>query len=428
MPNEPFVSVDQVPVRRRRWGALEHRDFGRFWLARAISVAGDNVSQLALPSAAILALAATPAEVGALRAVQFLAYPLLGLAAGVWVDRLRRRRIMVLADGGRAAALATIPIAYALGGLTLVQLFAVVAVVGSLTVLFDLAATSHVPSIVPREDWAGANAQLEMAQQAIATAGPGVAGFLISAVTAPFAIAFDAASFVASGLLLASTVDPVRARSPRQSAFREAQEGVQFLLRHPALRRITITATISNVGLTAGLAVQLLFLYRVMHLPAFAIGLAFGVGSIGSFAGAAANRYLIRRLGTHGLLLLATLVEGLGWLLVPAGLFFPIIPLLVTAVAISGFFGVSWNVGVTTFRQREIPAEIMGRVTAAARTIGFGALPVGSLLGGLLGQALTAAYGERVGLAVTLTVGAALAACSAVALLSSEGFERDGRA
>lgn len=424
MPNGSFAEAENSQSRRWSWGALRHHDFQRFWLARAISIAGDNVSQLALPSAAILVLAAGPAQVGALRAVGFLAYPLLAVAAGVWVDRLRRRRLMIVADSGRALALASIPIAFALGHLTLVQLFIVVAIVGSLTVLFDLASTSHVPVLVPRQDWASANAQLEMAQQAIATGAPGLAGFLISAVTAPIAIAFDALSYVLSAGLISTTSDVVVPASSRRPAIAEALEGMRFLVRNQALRRITLTAAISNVGVLSALAVQLLFLYRVMHLAPYVVGLAFGAGSIASFIGAAANQSIMRRLGIHRSLLLATFVEGVGWLLQPAGIFLPIVPLLVGAVAISGFFNVTWNVGVTTYRQQQIPPEMMGRVSAASRTIGYGALPVGSALGGLLGQMLTGAFGDRLGLAATLTVGALIAASSVLAILSSKGFEK----
>lgn len=421
MANESFA--EDVLPRRRNWGALRHRDFRRFWLARLISVAGDNVSQLALPSAAILTLSATAGQVGALRAVGFVAYPLLSVVAGVWVDRLRRRRIMVVADLVRALALASIPLAFAAGHLSLAQLFVVVGIVGTLTVFFDLASTSHVPVLVPRDDWASANAQLEMAQQAIATAGPGLAGFLISAVTAPLAIAFDAISYLASATFLASTIDPVIPKSSRRNGIAEAMEGLRFLVHHGALMRITITAAISNVGLLAGLAVQLLFLYRVMNLPAYIVGLAFGAGTVASFLGAAANQSILSKLGTHHTLLIATFVEGIGWLLVPAGIFLPIIPLLVGAVAIGGFFNVTWNVGVTTFRQQQIPPEIMGRVSAAARTIGYAALPVGAALGGAVGQILTGYLGQRLGLAATLTAAALLAASSALALLSSKGFD-----
>ena len=422
MPNGTFAETDQVHSRRRNWGALGHRDFRRFWLARTASAAGDSISQFAVPTAAILVLGAGPAQVGVIRALGLLAYPLLGLVAGVWVDRLRRRRIMVAADAGRALALASIPIAYGLGHLTIAQLYVVVALVGTLTVFFDLASTSHVPVLVPRTDWASANAQLEMAQQAIGTGGPGLAGVLISTFSAPLSIAVNAATYVISATLLRTTADPVLPASPRRHAAAEALEGMRFLIGHGALRRITITAAVSNVGLFTAQAVVLLFLYRVAHLPAYVIGLAFGAGALASFVGAAANQSIVARLRTHRSLLVATFVEGLGWMLIPAGLFLPAVPFLVGGLVVAGFAGVTWNVSVTTFRQQQIPPELMGRVSAAARTIGYGALPVGSVLGGFLGQALTAVLGQARGLTVTLAIGGLIAAGSALPLLGSKDF------
>lgn len=427
MPNGTFVETGQLAARTSRWGALRHRDFRLFWLARGISTGGDNISFLALPSAAILVLGAGPGQVGALRAVQFVAYPLLGIVAGVWVDRLRRRRIMVVADGGRAIALASIPIAFGLGHLTLAQLFVVVAIVGALTVFFDLASTAQVPAIVPRQDWLSANAQLEMAVQAITMGGPGLAGALITALTAPFAIAFNAVTYLASATLLRGTSDPKAAASTGGHALAGALEGLRFLVRNRALLRITMTAAISNVGLMAAQAALLLFLYREKHLAAYVIGLAFGAGSAASFIGAAANQAVLRRLRTHRALLLATFVEALGWLMFPFGFFLPMVPLLFGGLVVAGFFNVTWNVGVTTFRQQQIPGEMMGRVSAASRAIGYGALPVGSLLGGVLGQVLVGHVGQGPGLALTLAVGALIAAGSVLPLLSPEGFEDEGQ-
>src|SRR5438046_1160662 len=183
---------------RNRWGALQYRDFRLFWAARAISVAGDRISLLALPTVAILILRASPAQVGVLNAAGTLAWPALALFAGVWIDRLRRRRILVATDLVRAALLGSIPLAFALGHLSLLQLLVVAGLVGGMTVFFDLAATAHVPSLVPRSEWADANAKLEVAQQAVATGAPGLAGLLITALSAPFAIAFDAVSFLFS--------------------------------------------------------------------------------------------------------------------------------------------------------------------------------------------------------------------------------------
>lgn len=200
---------------------------------------------------------------------------------------------------------------------------------GGLTVFFDLASTAHVPSLVPRSDWAGANAKLEVAQQAVATGAPGLAGLLITLLSAPFGITFDAISFLLSGMLLAATDSsqgplPI---SPRRSLLSEASEGIRFLLRDRALVRITLGAAISNVGVTMALALQLLFLYRVMHLSPVVVGACFAVGSLASLVGAVYNRRIMNRLGIYRTLVLSTFIEGIAYVLIPAGTILPVIPL-----------------------------------------------------------------------------------------------------
>jgi MFS family permease len=410
---------------RGRWGALRYRDFRLFWAARAISVAGDRISLLALPTVAILVLHAAPVQVGALNAAGTLAWPALGLFAGVWVDRLRRRRILVATDLLRAALLGSIPLAFALSHLSLLQLLLVAGLVGGLTVFFDLAATAHVPSLVPRSEWADANAKLEVAQQAVATGAPGFAGLLITLVSAPFAITFDAISFLVSGMLVAATASgqPTLPLKARRSLLSEAAEGIGFLVRDRALVRLTVGAAISNVGVMMALALQLLFLYRVMRLSPVVVGGSFAVGSLASLVGAVYNRRIMNRLGVHRTLVLSTFIEGIAYILIPAGTLLPVIPLLLAALVLSGFFNTTWNVSVTTFRQTRIAPELMGRVGAAGRVIGYGALPIGSLLGGLLGQALSARLGERQGLAVALIVAALVAGSSGLAMLGGRSFD-----
>jgi MFS family permease len=406
-------------------GALRYRDFRLFWAARAISVAGDRISLLALPTVAILVLGASSAQVGILNAIGTLAWPALALFAGVWVDRIRRRRILVATDLGRAVLVGSIPLAFALGHLTFPQLIVVAGLVGAMTVFFDLAATAHVPSLVPRTDWADANAKLEVAQQAVATGAPGLAGLLITWLSAPFAIVFDAVSFLVSGMLVAATEPgpPPQPSNRRRSLAAEAAEGVRFLLRDPALVRITICAAISNVGLLMGLALQLIFLYRVVHLSPAVVGGCFAVGSLASLMGAVYNRRIMTRLGIHRTLVLSTLVEGISYVLIPAGVLAPVIPLLIAALVLSGFFNTTWNVSVTTFRQTRVAPQLLGRVSAAGRVVGYGALPVGSLLGGLLGQALSTQLGERRGLAIALSVASLVAGSSALALLGGNAFD-----
>ncbi|HEX3630760.1 MAG TPA: MFS transporter [Candidatus Dormibacteraeota bacterium] len=406
-------------ARSAGWELLRHRDFRLFWLARAISVAGDRVSWLALPTIAILVLGASPVEVGLLNAVQTLAWPIVGLLIGVWVDRLPRRRILIGSDAARALVLITIPAAFAFGHLTLPHLIIAAGIAGVFSVAFDLAANAHLPSMVRSADLAGANAVLEGAQQAVSVGAPGLGGLLISTIGAPFAVIADVLSYLLSGGLIARTRTMLASPPParRRSLIAEAAEGVEVLLRDDALRRITVCAALSNIGLMMGLAIQLLFLYRVMHLSPAVVGVCFAAGSLASIVGALYNRRVMLRLGIYRTLLLSTFLEGLAYILIPGGLLLPIVPLLVGALLISGFFNTTWNVSVTTFRQQRVPLELMGRVAAAARVVGYGALPLGALLGGLLGQALTAQLGQRLGLAAGLTIAPLVAASSALALV-----------
>jgi len=175
-----------------------------------------------------------------------------------------------------------------------------------------------------------------------------------------------------------------------------------------------------------GLALQLLFLYRAMHLSPVVVGACFAVGSLTSLVGAMYNRRIMNRLGVYRTLVLSTFIEGMAFVLIPAGTVLPVIPLLLGALVLSGFFNTTWNVSVTTFRQTRIAPQLMGRVGAAGRVIGYGALPVGSLLGGLLGQALSARLGERTGLAIALAIAALLAGSSALALAGNRSFSDGG--
>ena len=351
--------------------------------------------------------------------MQTLAWPALGLLVGVWVDRLSRRRILIGSDLARALILATIPAAFALGHLTLLHLIIAAGFAGVFSVAFDLAASPFLTAMLASEDLGDANAALEGGQQAVAAGAPGLAGLLISAFGAPFAIVADVISFLASGALVGGIRmgGAAPTRTLRRGLIAEAAEGIVVLLREPALRAITVCAAVSNVGLMMGLAIQLLFLYRVMHLSPAVVGICFAIGSLASLVGALYNRRIMLRLGIHRTLLMSTFLEGLAYILIPVGLFLPIIPLLIGALVVSGFFNTTWNVSVTTFRQRRVPIELMGRVGAAGRVIGYGALPLGSLLGGLLGQLLSAQMGQRLGLALALLVASLVAASSSLALL-----------
>ena len=253
---------------RRPRGPLWHNgDFLLLWGAQSVSEVGSQITNLALPLAAILVLHATTFEVAALNVVDLLPFALFSLPAGVWVDRLRRRPILIAADWGRGIALASIPIAYALGGLTLIQLFAVGFATGTLTVFFDVSYQAYLPSLVGREYIGDGNSKLEVTRSAAQVSGPGLAGVLIGALKAPYTIALDAASFVASALLMTAIrrVEelPETLIASRKRMREEIADGLRYVIGHPIMRPLLVFVAVSNFFSTLVFSI----FRRVLHLP-----------------------------------------------------------------------------------------------------------------------------------------------------------------
>ena len=221
-------------------GLWRQADFLKLWSAETVSHFGTQVSQLALPFIAIAILDASAFAVAALGTVEFLPFLLFTLPAGVWVDRLPRRAILIVADYGRAALLFTVPIAYAFDALTMAQLYAVGFLIGTFTVFFDVSYQSYLPSLVQREQIVEGNSKLEVSRTTAQITGPGIAGALIGVITAPYAVLVDAVSFVASGAFLTAIrkqerkPEPAGGERPRMRS--ELWEGLQYVVHHPLLR------------------------------------------------------------------------------------------------------------------------------------------------------------------------------------------------
>lgn len=389
-------------------------DFLLLWSAQTVSQFGSQISGLALPLVAILVLRSSTFAVAALNVVEFVPFIVLSLPAGVWVDRLRRRRILVAADWGRAAALGSVPAAYAAGVLTLGQLYGVAFLTGCLTVFFDVAYQSYLPSLVERDELSDGNSKLESSRATAQVAGPGLAGLLVSALRAPYAVAFDAASFVASAVFMTAIRReeelPDLEAAPRRPMRVEVAEGLRFVVRNPLLRVMLVFVAISNFSSTMIGAIVLVFSVRVLHLRADTIGLILSLGSLGTLAGALLGPRIARRLGIGPAIVLLS-AGGASWLFVPAASGGTAIPFLVLAPLIFGFTAVAMNVTGISLYQAITPARLLGRVTASRRFVVWGVIPLGGLAGGALGSAI--------GLRPTLWIAAAGAAGAFVPLLFS---------
>jgi MFS family permease len=374
--------------RRSLWG---HRDFVRLWSAESVSRFGSQVSLLALPLIAITALHTSTFQVGLLSTMEFLPFVLIGLPAGVWVDRLRRRPVLIAADLGRALALASIPLAHALGVLSMAQLYAVAFATGVLTVFFDVAYQSYLPRLVLPEQLVEGNAKLEISNSGASIAGPGLAGLLIQLLTAPVAVVADAASFLAS----AAFIGRIRRREPPPPPARagggmrrEIAEGLRYVLGHRLLRWTAATTATSNLFSAMTSAILVLYLVRHFGMSPGLIGLVMTVGNAGWLLGATGNARLSRRLGTGRTTVGGIVLCGLGALLVPAAPAGGPVPWLVAAEFLLSLGSTTYNIGQLSVRQAITPPSLHGRMNATMRFMVWGTLPLGSAIGGALGQAV----------------------------------------
>ena len=375
----------------RRASLLRHPDFLKLWTAETVSVFGTQVTLLALPLVAATILQVTPFEFALLGTIEFLPFIFLSLPAGVWVDRLRRRPILIVGDLGRALSLISVPIAFALGGLTIWQLYLVGFINGCLTVFFDVAYQSYLPSIVDRDQLVEGNSKLEITRSASQIAGPGLAGVLIGILQAPFAIVADAVSFVVSALFVFGIRRPEppiephdEATGPRPSMRSEIAAGLRYVTGHRWLRSIAATTGASNFFGNVGGAILILFLVRDRGFSAETLGFAFSIGSAGVLVAALTASRISARLGVGRTLVLSALAFGV------AGLPVAIAPdsWLFAAVAasgfIGGFFGVTWNINQLSLRQAITPARMQGKMNATMRFIVWGTIPLGQIVGGFL--------------------------------------------
>lgn len=380
-----------------------NRDFLTLWVGQAISQIGSQVSFLALPLVATLALGATPFEMGVLTAAGALPALVVGLHTGALVDRSRRRPVLIAADLGRALLLGVVPLAWVLGGLTMPVLYLVALLGGLLTLVFDVAYQAFLPVLLAREQLVEGNGKLELTRTAAGLLGPGLAGWLVRILGGAIAVAVDALSYLASALLLGTlrVREPVpdRAGQPRQLG-REIREGLAFVLGDGRLRAVAGSRALLALFNAVLEAVVILYLVRSLGLGPALIGAVFSVGSAGFLLGALLPDRVARRFGIGRSMLGGILLVGGGDLLVPLarGSRLVVVPLLVVAELLFGLGLTIVNVNQVSVRQALVPGTAQGRASATVRVISSGPIPLGALLGGLLGG--------LIGLRATLVVAA----------------------
>ncbi len=365
-------------------------DFTKLLAAFAGTQFGDQVALLALPLIAVLVLDAGPVEMGWLTVAATMPFFLFGLPAGVWIDRLPRRSVMLAGSLLRASALLAVPAAALLGFLTLPLLMASAVLAGIGMVFFDVASQSAIPALVGRDRLIQANSRFEIGRAAAATGGPGLAGLLASAIGPALAVLACGLADLASAAFAwriskpaAPTASPVR-----RSFTGDLVEGMLFLLGEPCLRALALCSLTWNIALFAMSALLVLYLARDLGLSAAEIGLVFAVDGIGMVLGAFAAPAIARRIGIGRSIVLGPAVGVAGIALILAATPATAIALLVAGRFLFGFGPIIFSVTQTSLRQSVTPPHLLGRVNASLRWLTWGFRPVGAVLGGLAGEVL----------------------------------------
>jgi MFS family permease len=375
-----------------------HPDFMKLWVGQTISLIGSQVTLLALPLAAILLFDATPFQVGVLSTFEFLPFVLFGLPAGVWVDRMRRRPVLVVADVGRFVVLGTVPLAYALDALTMAQLYAVAFLTGIFTVFFDVAYGAYLPALVDRSRLVEGNSKLEISRSGAQLAGPGIAGVLVQAFTAPVAVLADAVSYLVSvgSLLLIRHPEPAPAVDEGASMRREVMEGLRYVAGHRYLRPLAVCVGSLNLFSQLGQTVLLVFAVRELDMSPGLIGVVLTLGNFGFLAGAFTAGKAGRTVGVGPTLIGAAFLIGVAFVFAPLATPETAVPMLIIYGIVGTFGGVMFNVNARSLAQSITPDRLLGRTIATLRFMVWGTIPIGAFLGGILGS--------RIGLRPTLWI------------------------
>jgi hypothetical protein len=402
---------------KAQWRVLvEYPNFRRLFGGSSVSLLGSSVTTVALPLTAVLLLGASPVQMGLLGAASFLPHLVLGLPAGVWVDRLSYRRVIVGADLLAAAALTTVPILAATGLLRMWQLYLVVLVTGACELFSAIAAQSFAPVLVPRRELLAANSAFALSNSVVATSGNALGGVLVQLLTAPVAIAVDAVSFLLSALSKARITITGRstgAEPPKESLFKGIWGGLRAVVGHPVLRTTTIAAAVGALAGQMQAVIVVLFLVRNLGLSSGLVGLVIAVSGIAGIVGAMIGVPVTGRLGAGPTFILGMTLSSLAGLVmaVAAGPMALVLAVLIIAQLLSGWGPTLYGINQVTIRQVLIAPELLARTQATWRFLVHGMKPIGAVLGGT--------FGALLGLRATLVISSLIMLTgTTVALLS----------
>lgn len=390
---QPSAAQDEEQAQSRTRGVLANRDFTKLFVGEAISQIGSQVTQFTMPLVAIITLNATAFQVGVLNALKFVPVIVIALFAGVWLDRRQRRPIMIMCALGNAVLIGLVPISSVSGFLSIGLLYVVITLSGSLTVIFDVGALSFVPSLVDREHLTDGNSKLQASGYFAGVAGPGLAGLIVGLITAPITLSIDAVSYLfsAAGLMAVVKREPAPEQPADRPSIRQSlAEGFRAVYGTKLLRILLAQSATLNVGFGAVSTIFTIYAVRALGFSPDKLGLALGSLAAGALGGSLLAARVQRLLGLPRTLTLAIIGVCASPLLLLIPRNADVVSLLLAMAAWLGHgFGIGmWNVNTITLRQVLTPMRLLARMNATYRMVLFGALPVGAMIAGLLGDAV----------------------------------------
>jgi MFS family permease len=420
-----------MAIAAQRSGLSRHPEFLKLWSAQTISLFGSLIGRFALPLVAIYTLNASPIQVATLGAANVAPGLVLGLFAGVWVDRLRRRPLLIAADLGRALALATVPLAYWVGALGMAQLYIVAIVTSALSILFEVAYRSYLPSLVSREELVEGNSKLAATDSIAEMTGVGLAGVIVQALGAPIGVLVDAVSFVGSAIAIGLIRKPERVvvaegGEEEPSTLREIGEGLRAIWHHPVLRAVVGAGVTDIFFIHFFVAVLTIFFVRELGLSPLAIGFVIAIGGVSSFLGALIADRVVRRWGLGRTFIGSNILYRIFTYAIPlaAGPYGLVVAILSVSQVLDAAATIQ-QIAQNSLIQTTAPERVLGRVNASFQTLQQGAILLGLLIGGVLG--------EWVGLRPTMLIGITASMLSLlwfvgspVTALPTRRDERDG--
>jgi MFS family permease len=384
-------------------GLWSHRDFLKLWGAQTTSIFGTQLASLAYSLTAVLTLQATPFQIGLLNAVASASAALVGLFAGVIVDRMRRRPLLIGTDLGRGLLAATIPVAFALGVLHIGQLYIVRFLFGALSILSEVTHMAFLPSLVEREQLLEGNSKLSVTESAASIAGPSLSGMLVQLLTAPIAILVDVVSFILSAFfiwLIRAPEPELELTVERRSVRSEIREGLHVVFGNPILRPLSQGIALHFLFMLVISTIFILYAVRELHIEPLLLGIVLAAFGLGFLLGALVAGHAARRYGVGRSMIGATLLNAFAVTLIPlaGGSLLLMVSMLIAAHFLLAFGIQVHGINLMSLRQAITPHRLQGRMNASFRVINVCAMMIGALLAGVLGEAI--------GLRTTLVVSA----------------------